>query len=79
MDFLNTFYALSGIQIWELIMQSKYKFTHNNDRTCDRVLGDALPVLFSALGFCLFGPLLFVVCRLVDFVLALYLPLLVQF
>ena len=47
--------------------------------TRDRVLGDALPVLFSALEFCLFGLLLFVVCKLADFVLALYLPLLVQF
>ena len=43
------------------------------------VLGDALPVLFSALGFCLFSLLLFAVCRLADFVLALYLLLLVGF
>ena len=48
-------------------------------RTHDRVLGDSLPVLFSALGVCLFGLLLFVVCKLADFVLALYLPLLLRF
>ena len=50
-----------------------------NPRARDRVLGNALPVLFSTLGFCLLGPLLFVVCKLADFVLALYLQLLVGF